>query len=329
MGRFVRAAAVSAACSALPWLFAAWLFWRCSAFPLPFPAAALAAAVVGYLLYCDRDPCLERFYRKEEPDKTPIAQAAHPGLRSRGLLRLLALYAILALTATAGYGLAAAYLRGHSHVGPVAWVPLFRGLAGLFQDAPTPANAAALAAAVLAAAAGCGGYFAGRAFLFPDPGPVLRGRRVGGGGEARRELSRHREPAEPEIAWGGMKLPWSAGVKHFLAAGMTGSGKTNLLLQFMASVLVWVGRKPDQRALVYDPKTELLSFLYGLGLGPKVRILHPLDVRGSAWDLAADVTTPAAAQQTAAVLIPEDRESKNPYFAMAAQQLLAGVLTFL
>jgi type IV secretory pathway TraG/TraD family ATPase VirD4 len=31
----------------------------------------------------------------------------------------------------------------------------------------------------------------------------------------------------------------------------------------------------------------------------------------------------------AAVLIPEDRESKNPYFSMAAQQLLAGVFAFL
>jgi type IV secretory pathway TraG/TraD family ATPase VirD4 len=110
---------------------------------------------------------------------------------------------------------------------------------------------------------------------------------------------------------------------------MTGSGKTNLLLQFMASVLVWIGRKPDQRAVVYDPKTELLSFLYGLGLGPKVRVLHPLDIRSSAWDLAADVTSPTTAQQMAAVLIPDEKESKNPYFAMAAQQLLAGVFTFL
>jgi type IV secretory pathway TraG/TraD family ATPase VirD4 len=97
----------------------------------------------------------------------------------------------------------------------------------------------------------------------------------------------------------------------------------------MASVLVWIGRKPDQRALVYDPKTELFSFLYGLNLGSKVRILHPLDKRGCAWDLAADVTSPTTAQQMAAILIPEDKESKQPFFAMASQQLLAGVFTFL
>lgn len=331
MRGLVKAAAVSAAGFALPWLFAVWLFWR--SYPLPLPwsveVTAFAAALLGYLLHYDRGPCLERFYRSQEPDKTPIDHTAHPDLKPRGLLRLLALYAALALAATAGHGLAASYLRTHTHVGPVAWAPPVRAVGGIFLGPLTPAGTTSLAVAASALAAGAAAYAAGRALLFPNRGPVLRGRRVGGGKEARRELTRRREPADPEIAWGGLRLPWSAGVRHFLAAGMTGSGKTNLLLQFMASVLVWVGRKPDQRALVYDPKTELLSFLYGLGLGPRVRILHPLDARGSAWDLAADVTTAAAAQQTAAVLIPQDAESKNPYFSMAAQQLLAGVFVYL
>src|SRR5262249_5846345 len=110
---------------------------------------------------------------------------------------------------------------------------------------------------------------------------------------------------------------------------MTGCGKTNLLLQFMASVLVWIGKKPDQRALVYDPKTELVSFLHGLGLGERLRILHPFDTRGCAWDLSADVDTPSAAEQVASILIPEDKQSNNPFFSRAAGQLLAGVFTFL
>ena len=185
------------------------------------------------------------------------------------------------------------------------------------------------AAAVVASGLGFLGYLGGRWFLFHERSAILRGRRVKGHRDARKALSSYREPAEPEITWGGVGLPWSSGPRHFLAAGMTGSGKTNLLLQFMASVLVWIGKKPDQRALVYDPKTELFSFLYGLGLEPKVRILHPLDRRGCAWDLAADVTSPTTAQQMAAVLIPEDKDSKQPFFTMAAQQLLAGAFIFL
>jgi hypothetical protein len=332
MGQSAKAALVAAACFALPWLFSAWLFWKTCTLPFPWSVFVswIAAALVGYLLYRDRDKCLERFYRKREPEKTSASQSASPDLKLQGLYRLLVLYMLLALTWTIGYALAASYLRGHSHITPVAWAPFSRFLAGFIEGTPTTAaNDLAIAAAALASAVGFLTYAAGRVYLFPDQGPVLRGRRVGSGKEARRELSRYREPGEPEIAWGGLKLPWSAGVRHFLAAGTTGSGKTNLLLQFMASVLVWIGRKPDQRALVYDPKTELLSFLYGLGLGQKVRILHPLDVRSSAWDLSADVTSAAAAQQMAAVLIPQEKESKNPYFSMAAQQLLAGVFTFL
>lgn len=316
----------------LPWLFAVWLCWEATSLPLPWPVwvSWLLAVFVGYGLLNDTQACVDRFCRNYAPGATPNGLTSRPDARFLGVFYLLALYAIVASVITCGYVWTASFLHTHPSIGPVPWVPPVRFVAYLVGGVPsTPSSEVALAAFLLALIAGHLAYKVARALLFPEKSPVLRGREVGSVTEARKELAPHREPAEPEIVWGGLRLPWSAGVRHFLAAGMTGSGKTNLLLQFMASVLVCVGKRPDQRALVYDPKTELLSFLYGLGLGPRVRILHPLDVRGCAWDLAADVTTPAAAQQTAAVLIPEDRESKNPYFAMAAQQLLAGVLTFL
>jgi hypothetical protein len=333
MERLVKGFVASVARFILPWLFVTWLFWASASLPLPSPAwlLLLVLALAGFWLTADAKLCLERFYRNKEPEKTPISHVARPDLKLHGLLMLLALYAMQAFFITCGYAFGASYLRNHPRIGPISWVSLFRCAADILGGG-TPSSAAnqiALAATVLTAIVGIISHMVIRSLLFPDKGPTLRGRQVGSAKEARRGLAPYREPQEPEIAWGGLTLPWSAGVRHFLAAGMTGSGKTNLLLQFMASVLAWIGRKPDQRALVYDPKTELLSFLYGLGLGPKVRILHPLDVRGSAWDLAADVTNPTTAQQMAAVLIPEDKESKNPYFSMAAQQLLAGVFTFL
>lgn len=328
----MKASAVSAACFLLPWLLAAWLYWRSYSLPFHWPDTTrlFVAALIGYLLFQDREKCLERFYRKNDPEKAPKSQAADPDLKLRGLYRLLTLYVVLAITWTAGHAVGASYFRSHSHIGPIAWVSISRILSGLLGDTPSSAeNDLSVAAAMLGMVLAGIAYAAGRAYFFPYNGPVLRGRRVRSGKEARRELSRYLKPGEPEIAWGGLKLPWKAATQHFLAAGTTGSGKTNLLFQFMASVLVWIGRRPDERAIVYDPKTELLSFLYGLGLGQKVKILHPLDVRSSAWDLAADVTSPAAAQQMAAVLIPEEKESKHPFFSIASQQLLAGAFTFL
>jgi len=330
MGQFAKASVVSVACFVLPWLFAAWFFLQNYSLPLPCSLwlSGFAAAIVGCLLYADRETCLERFYRKIEPEK-PVNHAPHPELKLQGFLRLVALYVVLAVVWTGGCSVAASYLRTHTHIGPFTWAAPFRWAAEAFLVTSSAPGEIALGAFLFAGAIGSAGYVAGRALLFPDQGPVRRGRKVGSAKVARRELAKHHKAGEPEIVWGGLRLPWSAGPKHFLTAGMTGSGKTNLLLQFMASILVRIGRAKDERALVYDPKTELLSFLYGLGIGQRVRILHPLDVRGSAWDLAADVTTPSAAQQMAAVLIPEEKESKHPFFSLAAQQLLAGAFVFL
>ena len=317
MTSILKAAVAAVGRFVLPWMFAAWACWQLSVLPLTSESwiPVVIAALIGYFLQQDAKPVLERFCRFSDAEPTPTPdKGRRSDIRLRGLGRLLEVYLIVVLAWTGGFLIAANLLRAHS--------------SSVAQNG-SDAEQVTILAAVLASGLGFLAYVAGRWIYLQQTGSILRGRRVRNHNEGRKELLRHREPAEPEILWGGVGLPWSSGPRHFLAAGMTGSGKTNLLLQFMASVLVWIGRKPDQRALVYDPKTELYGFLYGLGLGPKVRILHPLDKRGCAWDLAADVTSPSTAQQMAAILIPEDKESKQPFFTMAAQQILAGAFIFL
>lgn len=316
MLELLRAVVAAIGRFALPWLFAAWLFvMTTTILPLSWPVwvSAGVAILAGYLLQKDAKALLERYCRFDEAAVTPGGKGGRPEAKLRGLKLLLEMHTILACALTIGFLATVDYLRSYG-------VPF-----GLGNTSEMRMILAVGVASVLGYIA----YVGWRKLVFRQTSSILRGRRVGTLKEARQKLATQQEPGEPEIRWGGVGLPWSSGPRHFLAAGMTGSGKTNLLLQFMASVLVWIGRKPDQRALVYDPKTELLSFLHGLGLGPRVRILHPLDIRGCAWNLAADITSATAAQQVAAVLIPEEKESKNPYFSIAAQQLLAGVFTFL
>lgn len=333
MARFLTGIVERVSSFILPGFFAGWLFWASSLLPLPWPTlfSGLVAAFVWYLLGRDARPCLKRFYDGQEPEQSPIAQDARPEVQLEAFLKLVGLYLIVALSMAVAGVVAVSYLRSHARIGPFAWAPLFRGVSDLFGGKATSlANQAALAASFVSVVTGLTAYFAFRALLFPEKkSPYRRGRLVGDVDQAKDRLKSYREPHQPEIAWGGLRLPWSAGVRHFLAAGMTGSGKTNLLLDFMASVLIWIGRKRDQRALIYDPKTELVSFLHGLGLGDRVRILHPFDARSCPWDLSADIDDPSAAQQVASILIPEDKASKNPYFSRAAGQLLAGVFTFL
>jgi len=333
MTKFFRAGLEKSASLALPILFAAWLYWGSGFLPLPWPGfvSGILAFIVWYILYPDASECLSRFRESRVSKETACGDEPGIDVELEGVLKLLLLYLVTALAIAGVASASMQFLHANQRIGPLRWAPPFRKVADYLVDGfSTSENQAALAALLVASIAGALTYASTRSALFPEKASShRRGRKVGTVDDARESLKPHLRPNEPEIAWGGLGLPWSAGPRHFLAAGMTGSGKTNLLLQFMASVLIWIGKKPDQRALIYDPKTELVSFLHGLGLGPRVRILHPFDARGCPWDIAADIDDLSAAQQVASILIPEDRTSKNPFFSRAAGQLLAGVFTFL
>lgn len=94
----------------------------------------------------------------------------------------------------------------------------------------------------------------------------------------------------------------------------------------MQSVLPSIGRGEGRRALVYDAKQDVLGQLAGMGLSCPIRIFHPLDSRATAWDMARDISSPAAALQVASILIPRSDRDSNPFFANAARHLLFGVL---
>ena len=87
--------------------------------------------------------------------------------------------------------------------------------------------------------------------------------------------------------------------------GTTGAGKTLLLHRLMRSVLPTIGKRRldgislDRRALVYDAKGDVLSALHEMA-DCRIVTLHPFDARGAAWDMARDITSPAAALQAAA-----------------------------
>lgn len=80
------------------------------------------------------------------------------------------------------------------------------------------------------------------------------------------------------------------------------------------------------RALIYDAKVDILSLLHGMGLKCPIEILNPFDVRATAWDIAKDVTSPVTARQFATVLIPEDKNASQPFFANAARDIIGQVL---
>ncbi len=152
----------------------------------------------------------------------------------------------------------------------------------------------------------------------------LRGRELITQRQASRAQKRLRQD-DGRVHFGSMLLPKKAETSHFLFLGTTGSGKTLSIKRMMAEALADLGAAPDQRALVYDPKQDQLSFLHGLGLPSQVVTLNPFDRRSASWAIAQDVTGPAAALEVAAIFIPEER-SHNRFFSDAARDLLCEVM---
>lgn len=126
--------------------------------------------------------------------------------------------------------------------------------------------------------------------------------------------------------WGMLRVPYEETTQHFLAVGSTGSGKTVLIQALMRSVLPRIKTDKSFRAFVYDDKLDFVPLARQLGLEKFVWSLDPFDANGYAWDIAADVTTPAEAMQVASVLAPVDTKVPDPYWQQATQDFLAAVL---
>lgn len=128
------------------------------------------------------------------------------------------------------------------------------------------------------------------------------------------------------IYWAMRHLPREAGRTHLMVTGSTGSGKTTLLRLLMQSIVPMITPGSNMRALIYDPKRDMVPIIHGMEPKCPVTILNPFDRRTHAWHLSADVRTPQHANAVASLLIPEERGSSQPFFANAARSLLASVM---
>ncbi len=154
----------------------------------------------------------------------------------------------------------------------------------------------------------------------------LRGRKLSSATEIESILFRTCVDHDPGIRLGDRTFPSRTACGHFAIVGATGSGKTIIQRLLLQSALPWIGRGLGHRALIYDAKQDLLNLLAGMKLDCPVCLLHPLDLRSAAWDMARDITAPASALQAATMLIPETKGDANPFFTNAARHLLYGTL---
>lgn len=136
---------------------------------------------------------------------------------------------------------------------------------------------------------------------------------------------------EPSLTywWGTTGVDMKHATEHFLVAGATGSGKSVTIKHLMDSIYTpgpgGLGGE-GMRSLIFDAKREFYPVLRAYGVAhEKIHILNPFDARCVQWDLSEDITGFAAAEEFAAILIPEENE-RSTYFRNTSRLLMAAVI---
>lgn len=127
--------------------------------------------------------------------------------------------------------------------------------------------------------------------------------------------------------FGGTYLPYEAATTHFLFVASTGSGKTvSQRMLYQTTLAPTIGQNISHRCLAFDPKGDLLSIFFGMGI-PRdcVKTLNPFDARCSVWDMSTDVKDEATAFKVSNILIP-DAQEHQPFFRQAARDILTGII---
>ena len=174
------------------------------------------------------------------------------------------------------------------------------------------------------------GAIAGLLALFWVRGKQLgRNRRIRGAelatvGELRRRilplrrralgrLSPHRARAPYRIA--GVPYPERAETQHTIVSGTTGSGKTVLISDLVAQI-----RERGERCVVYDKMGSYTRAFYD---PRRDTLLNPLDARSPRWSPFLEARSPRDFDTMAAALIPQQKDTVDPFWVTAARQLFA------
>ena len=113
----------------------------------------------------------------------------------------------------------------------------------------------------------------------------------------------------------GIPWPKRAETQHTMVSGTTGSGKTVLILDLVARL-----RARGERCILYDKMGSYTRSFFD----PARDVLRkPLDARAPRWSPFFEAQTPRDFDMMAAALIPQQKDTVDPFWVTAARQLFA------
>ena len=113
----------------------------------------------------------------------------------------------------------------------------------------------------------------------------------------------------------GVPYPERAETQHTIVSGTTGSGKTVLISDLVAQI-----RKRGERCVVYD---KMGSYTRAFFDPDRDALLNPLDARSPRWSPFYEARSPRDFDTMAAALIPQQKDTVDPFWVTAARQLFA------
>ena len=160
-----------------------------------------------------------------------------------------------------------------------------------------------------------------------------RGRRVRGAELATaRQLRRRVQPLPARLLQSipgrpgpyriaGVPFPERTETQHTIVSGTTGSGKTVLIADLVAQI-----RARGERCVIYD---KMGSYTRSFFDPARDVLMNPLDARAPRWSPFLEARSPRDFDMMAAALIPQQKDTVDPFWVTAARQLFsngAGVL---
>ncbi len=121
------------------------------------------------------------------------------------------------------------------------------------------------------------------------------------------------QPAPYRIA--GVPFPERTETRHTIVSGTTGAGKTVLISDLVAQI-----RARGERCILYDKMGSYTRSFFDPG---RDILLNPLDARAPRWSPFYEARSPRDFDTMAAALIPQQRDTVDPFWVTAARQLFA------
>ena len=152
----------------------------------------------------------------------------------------------------------------------------------------------------------------------------IRGAEMVSAAELRRRLQSPHERLLGALPGSKGFRPWSiAGIpypertetQHTIVSGTTGSGKTVLISDLVAQI-----RSRGERCVLYD---KMGSYTAAFFDADRDVLMNPLDARAPRWSPFLEARNPRDFDMMAAALIPQQKDTVDPFWVTAARQLFS------